>query len=190
MSLKTDVKILLSFDDLIEPLFSGRDEIRTLRRSSEKQAADNICDLSFLSTSDGTNKSESACNLSRAGRLREYGAVIRESVLVLLDGFRAACPAAPLTSFSYSNFAQRTEVDELLTYLGLAHYSGALRREDVMSLSSLAQLKDSDLEVLGVSSAAARLLIQTAARGLQVLVDRSYDERRSGRYSAGNAFAR
>lgn len=72
---------------------------------------------------------------------------------------------------------RRSEVDELLQYLGLSHYAGALRREDVTSLATLAQLGDSDLEGLGVSSAAARLLIRTAAKGLQVLVDRSYDER-------------
>ena len=69
-------------------------------------------------------------------------------------------------------------MDELLGYLGLDHYAGSLRREDVTSLSTLAQFGDAELEGLGVSSAAARLLIRSTARGLQVLVDRSYDERR------------
>jgi hypothetical protein len=106
------------------------------------------------------------------------GHAVRRAVEVLAEGMRVTCSASPCTSFSYGGGGVRSEVDEVLGFLGLGHYAGALRREDVTALSMLAQLSESDLAGLGVCSAAARMQMRAVARGLQALVDRARDERR------------
>ena len=106
------------------------------------------------------------------------GHAVRRAVEVLTEGLRATCSAAPCVSYSYGGGGVRSEVDEVLWFLGLGHYARALRREDVTGLSMLAQLTESDLAGLGVCSAAARMQMRTVARGLQALVDRARDERR------------
>jgi hypothetical protein len=106
------------------------------------------------------------------------GHAVRRAVEVLTEGLRATCSAAPCVSLSYGGGGVRSEVDEVLGFLGLGHYAGALRREEVTGLSMLAQLTESDLASLGVCSAAARMQLRAVARGLQALVDRARDEQR------------
>jgi hypothetical protein len=106
------------------------------------------------------------------------GHAVRRAVEVLAECLRATCSAAPCTSFLYGGGGARSEVDEVLEFLGLGHYAWALRREDVTGLSMLAQLSESDLAGLGVCSVAARMQMRTVARGLQALIDRARDELR------------
>jgi hypothetical protein len=97
-----------------------------------------------------------------------------EELLMRLGG----CSAASGCYFG-GGAAARSEVDELLGFLGLGHYAALLRREDVVSIAVLARLGDRQLEAAGVCSSASRLLLLGAARGLQILMDRAIEAARA-----------
>ncbi len=143
----------------------SREELRALRRSPD---VDRTC---------GPER-RSMCGPALTDSNAPCGHVVRRAVEMLEEGLRSTCLAAPRASFSYDGGGVRSEVDELLGFLGLGHYAGALRREDVTSLSMLAQLSEAELTSLGVCSAAARMQMRASARGLQALVDRARDARR------------
>ena len=148
-----------------------REDLRLIRRPAELDTNFSL-GKSPVSAGSGSQEKSNGTRVSCS-----KGAAIRRAVETLKEGLQASCSAAPSISFSYTASEKWSEVDELLMFLGLGHYAGALRREDVTSLSVLAQLSDAELESLGVRSSAPKLLIRTAARGLQVLIDRSHDER-------------
>ena len=90
--------------------------------------------------------------------------MVRRVAETFKDGLKRVCRP------EYGCQELRTEVDEIAWFLGLGHHAEALRREDVTTLAVLARMSDADMASAGVYSAAARLLLRTAAKGLQVQI--------------------
>ena len=104
------------------------------------------------------------------------GSVVLLAVETLLYGMRGRRRAAAHGAAG----GQRggwTEVGELAGFLGLGHYAEALAQEEVLTMATLARLETRELERVGLRSKPGQQLLLTAARGLQVLVDRYHDMR-------------